>query len=119
MNLDRIIERDGALVDGVLVAEKDQVPSRDIDTTRHTGASRRAAKPEIGIRLQILRERSCKARGRGGSNADVQPHSGERPNGGGGRLRRRRPTREYRTEIAVRTEPDLIDGDIAREHTAV
>ena len=70
----RIEERDGALIDGVLRAEEDDFALRDDDAAEHAGMVGRAAKSDVGVELEILRESGAELDVGRGLNLDVEAH---------------------------------------------
>ena len=85
----RIEERDGALIDGVLRAEEDHLALRDDDAAEHAGMIGRAAQGEVGVGLQVLRERGAELDVGRGLDLDVEAHAAEQAGARGGGRRRR------------------------------
>src|SRR5579883_112112 len=75
LDLGRIEERDGALIDRILVAKEHDLALANGDAAEHSGLGRVAAQSQIGIGLQILREWGSKLNAGGRQNPDIELQS--------------------------------------------
>ena len=113
-----VVERDGALVDGVFGSGENYAALRDGDAPDHAGMIRVAAEGEIGIGLQILREGGAELNVGRSLDLHVETHARQKARADGGGGRRGGGGVQEAAHVGMRVERHVHDGDRAGKQAA-
>ena len=115
----RVEERDGTLVEGVFVPEKDEFTLREVDSAEYRGIENRAANPEVRIGVQTLGQAGLKRDIRGRLQLNIEVHIPQRTRSRLRRPRWRGRAREDARYIRFRVDRDSAQRDRSGSLAAV